>query len=105
MSSPYTCISDLLTVFAIGFQEQEVAAAAELAKLLEEIRGAMKDREQGDYNAIPFELTERWVAASTKQLCTSFDYHSTVVRHMLGSIQPSSLSELGSIQPSSLPQV
>lgn len=67
-----------------------------MTKLLEEIRGIMKDREKGDYDALPIDLTERWIAATAKQLRTSFDFHFTVVRSMVGPTSSVSGAEVSS---------
>ncbi|KAG0593201.1 hypothetical protein KC19_1G311100 [Ceratodon purpureus] len=59
-------------------KEREVAKT-EMAKLVDEIRGTKND----NFNDLPPDVTERWMAAHVKKLRNSFNFHSTIIRHAL----------------------
>jgi len=51
---------------------------------VEEIRG-MKNE---NFNDLPSDVTERWIAAHAKNLRSSFNFHSTIVKHTLAFATP-----------------
>lgn len=71
-------------------QKHHEAARIEMTELLDEIRGMAYD----NYNDLPSDITENWIAAHAKQLRNSFDLQCTVVRHaLIGSITTSDIGD------------
>ena len=52
-----------------------------MTELLDKIRSMAHN----NYNDLPSDITETWIAAHAKQLRNSFDLHCTVLRHALSS--------------------
>jgi hypothetical protein len=65
-------------------QEEQEAAEIEMTKLMNEIRGVTND----NFNDLPSDVTERWIAAHAKNLRSSFNFHSTTVKHTLAFTTP-----------------